>query len=304
MVEPKVLDLNRVVTDTEKMLRRLIGEDVELQAVMDPELRRVKADWGQMQQIFLNLAVNARDAMPKGGRLTLETANVDLSRDFTQEHPGSHLGPHVRLSVTDTGTGMDAETQAHIFEPFFTTKEKGVGTGLGLATVYGIVKQGGGYISVRSQEGKGTTFSIYFPQVEDRLAEKEEAVVEAPEPGNETILVVEDEVSVRRLARDFLERRGYKVLEAPGPLEAIEMVHQYEQPIHLLLTDIVMPKMNGSELAGKVLSWRPKTKVLYMSGYTDDPLLWRGFQRHDNAFLQKPFTLDALAREIRNVLDN
>ena len=304
VMQPKVFDLNAVVAETEKMLRRLIGEDIELATLLGPELGRVKADPGQIEQVILNLAVNARDAMPQGGKLVMETANVELTQAFARQHPGVTPGPHVMLAMSDTGVGMDAETQARIFEPFFTTKEKGKGTGLGLATVYGIVKQSGGYIWVYSEAGQGTTFEIYLPRVEDAVtADQEEHAVSQPPSGSETVLLVEDEEPVRKLAREFLESSGYTVLEAEDPVEAMHLSDRHQGPIHLMVTDVVMPKMSGHELAQQMASVRPEMKVLYVSGYTDDALGQYGVPTQDSFFLQKPFSLDTLARKMRTLLE-
>ncbi len=304
VMQPKIFDLNAVVSDTEKMLRRLIGEDIELATILGAELGRVKADPGQIEQVILNLAVNARDAMPQGGKLVLETANVELTQAFARQHPGVTPGPHVMLAMSDTGVGMDAETQARIFEPFFTTKEKGKGTGLGLATVYGIVKQSGGYIWVYSEAGQGTTFEIYLPRVEDAVTtDQEEQVASQPPSGSETVLLVEDEEPVRKLAREFLENTGYTVLEAEDPVEAMHLSDRHQGPIHLMVTDVVMPKMSGHELAQQMASVRPEMKVLYVSGYTDDALGQYGVPTQDSFFLQKPFSLDTLARKMRTLLE-
>jgi PAS domain S-box-containing protein len=304
VMQPKIFDLNAVVSDTEKMLRRLIGEDIELATLLGAELGRVKADPGQIEQVILNLAVNARDAMPQGGQLVMETANVELTQAFARQHPGVTPGPHVMLAMSDTGVGMDAETQALIFEPFFTTKEKGKGTGLGLATVYGIVKQSGGYIWVYSEAGQGTTFEIYLPRVEDAVtADQEEHAVSQPPSGSETVLLVEDEEPVRKLAREFLENSGYTVLEAEGPARALQLSDQHRGPIHLMVTDVIMPHMSGHELAQQMASVRPEMKVLYISGYTDDALGQYGVPTQDSFFLQKPFSLDTLARKMRTLLE-
>ncbi len=303
VMQPRVFDLNAVVSDTEKMLRRLIGEDIELATLLGAELGRAKADPGQIEQVILNLAVNARDAMPQGGKLVLETTNVELTQAFARQHPGVTPGPHVMLAMSDTGVGMDAETQARIFEPFFTTKEKGKGTGLGLATVYGIIKQSGGYIWVHSEAGQGTTFEIYLPRVEEAVAaDQEEHAVSQPPAGSETVLLVEDEAPVRKLAREFLESNGYTVLEAKDGVEAIQSAQQHSGPIHLMVTDVVMPKMSGHELAQQMASVRPEMKVLYISGYTGDALGQYGVPTQDSFFLQKPFSLDTLARKMRQFL--
>ncbi|MGH9861995.1 MAG: PAS domain S-box protein [Candidatus Acidiferrales bacterium] len=304
MIQPRLLDLNGVVANTQDMLRRLIGEDIELIAVASPELASVKADPNQLEQVILNLAVNARDAMPKGGKLIIETANAELDEVYASQHPGARPGRYVLLAVSDTGTGMDAETQAHLFEPFFTTKEKGKGTGLGLATVYGVVKQNEGYIWVYSELGRGTTVKIFLPRVEQAVegeAAKPAAPVAAPR-GSETVLLVEDEEPLRRLAREFLESNGYRVLEAPTGQEALRLAERFQGPIHLLLTDVVMPGLSGRELAERLAPRRPETKVLYMSGYTEDAIVHHGVLGPGMSLLQKPFTLDALARKLRQVL--
>ncbi len=300
----QVLDLNAVVANLEKMLRRLIGEDVELKTVRAPALGRVKADAGQIEQVIMNLAVNARDAMPEGGKLSIETADVDLDNTYLRTHSDIKSGPYVMLAVSDTGCGMDPETQSHIFEPFFTTKEQGKGTGLGLATVYGIVKQSGGSIFVYSEPGKGSTFKIYLPRVQDALkaAEPARRIGEALR-GTETILLVEDEAAVRSLVRAALIAKGYNLLEADLPTEAIRIAEQHAAPIHLMLTDIVMPRLSGKELADKMASLHPETKVLFMSGYTDNTVVLHGVLEADTAFLQKPFTPEVLARKVREVLE-
>ncbi|MBI1955713.1 MAG: PAS domain S-box protein [Acidobacteria bacterium] len=303
VMQPRVLDLTDLVTDLSKMLRRLIGEDVQLSTVLQPALGLVKADPSQLEQVIMNLVVNARDAMPQGGRLTIETANVELDEGYTRLHPSCQPGPYVLLAVSDAGVEMDAQIRSHIFEPFFTTKPLGKGTGLGLAMVYGIVKQSGGYIWVYSEPGHGTTFKIYLPRVEaaaEFLQERQDAT---PLPrGSETVLVVEDEPAVRELAREFLESSGYQVLDADGGAAALELVKQYPSPIHLLLTDVIMPQMSGKELASEVTELLPETKVLYMSGYTDDIIADHGILEAGTYFLQKPFTRDALANKVRAVL--
>ena len=305
VMQPVVLDLNTVVPDINKMLRRLIGEDLELRTVLDPKLGQVKADPGQIEQVLMNLAINARDAMPKGGKLTIQTGNVQLDEHYARGHVAIKPGPYVMLAVSDTGTGMDAETQARIFEPFFTTKEKGKGTGLGLSTVYGIVNQSGGSISVYSEVGRGTTFKIYLPCVEE-IAGQHVPEIASPAPrsqGLETILLVEDEETVRRLTRDILEINGYRILAAASGSEALELWEQHEGQIHLLLTDVVMPQMSGREVAERLTALRPAMKVLYMSGYTDDSIVHHGVLDAGVAFLEKPFTADALTRKVRETLD-
>jgi PAS domain S-box-containing protein len=306
MLTPKVLDLNAVVTENLKMLTRLIGEDIDLVMIPGPELGAVKADPGQVEQVILNLAVNARDAMPQGGRLTIETANVTLDEAYARVHSPVQPGEYTMLAITDTGVGMDSDTQSHIFEPFFTTKGP-KGTGLGLSTVYGIVKQSGGYIWVYSEPGKGTSFKIYMPHVtaeEVAAVEQPAAVVSAPvETPRETILVVEDEVNLRRLTRQFLENQGYDVVEAADGAAAVQICVAHQGTIHLLLTDVIMPGMNGRELAQRVSEIRPNMKVLYMSGYTENAIGHNGTLDAGITLLQKPFTLQALKAKVREVLD-
>jgi two-component system cell cycle sensor histidine kinase/response regulator CckA len=305
MLQPVVLNLNHVVPDVGKMLRRLIGEDIDLMTALDPELGQVNADPGQIEQVLMNLAINARDAMPKGGKLTIQTANVYLDESYVRTHAAAKPGPHVMLAVSDNGHGMDAETQARIFEPFFTTKEKGKGTGLGLSTVYGIVKQSGGDIWVYSEVGRGTTFKIYLPCVEEAAEPHEQAAPQASTPqGFETVLLVEDDEIVRKLAREILELNGYGVLAAADGGEALSLCERHEGPIHLLLTDVVMPQMSGREVAEQAATLRPAMKVLYMSGYTDDSIIHHGVLDAGVAFLEKPFTPDAMARKVREVLDD
>jgi len=304
VLAPQVLDLNRIVANTDKMLTRLIGEDIELVAVAYPDLGRVKADPGQIEQVIMNLAVNARDAMPQGGRLTIETANVDLDENYSSQRLVVIPGAYVMLAVSDTGTGMNSEIQSRIFEPFFTTKEQGKGTGLGLATVYGIVKQSGGYVWVYSEPGKGAAFKIYLPRVEEAADEvkKTEGVVRVT-AGSETILVVEDNEPLRRLVCGVLEAKGYTLLEAGSGEEALKVIEAHTGPLGLLLTDVVMPRVNGPELAARLAPLHPEVKVLYMSGYTDNAIVHHGILDNGARFLQKPFTPEALARKIREVLD-
>jgi PAS domain S-box-containing protein len=303
VLQPKVLDLNSVIANIDKMLGLLVGDDMELCTSPGVGLGSVKADPGQIGQVILNLVVNARDAMPKGGKITLETANIYLDESYARQHIGVEPGWYAMLAVTDTGQGMDVDTQRNIFEPFFTTKEQGKGTGLGLSTVYGIVKQSGGNIWVYSEVGLGTTFKIYFPLVDEQVAEPEVAV-RRPESvaGNETILLAEDVEMVRDLARESLEMHGYTVLEGPNAEEALLICQQHEGPIHLLLTDVVMPRMSGKELAEQVVSLRPETRVLYMSGYTDQAIVHNGILDSDIAFIEKPFTPDALVLKVLEVL--
>ena len=303
ILQPAVMNLNAAVATMSEVLRRMIGEDVLLATALDPALGWVQADPSQIEQIVINLVVNARDAMPKGGRLTLETANVELEGAYARAHVGAHPGPHVMLAVSDTGAGMDADTRTRIFEPFFTTKGPGKGTGLGLATVYGIVKQSGGHICVYSELGQGTAFKIYLPRV-DPAADPVEpgGLLAHVAQGRETILLVEDEEAVRELARDILEANGYAVLEARHGDEALAICERHSEPIHLMLTDVVMPGMNGRELAERLARLRPETKVLYMSGYTDNAIVLHGVLNGRAVFLQKPFSPDALARKVREVL--
>jgi two-component system cell cycle sensor histidine kinase/response regulator CckA len=305
VLQPSVIDVNALVSDLEKMLRRLLGEDVDLGTRLEPTTGRVKADPGQLEQVIMNLAVNSRDAMPKGGKLTLETGNVDLDEAYAADHYPARPGPYVMLAVTDTGVGMSAETQAHMFEPFFTTKEKGKGTGLGLATVYGIVKQSGGFIWVYSELGHGTTFKLYLPRVNES-AEPQAGATPAPARaagGTETVLLAEDEAPVRAVARQVLERHGYTVLEAPSAEAALDIAARYSGTIHLLLTDVIMPGLNGRDLATRLADLRPDTRVIFMSGYTDDAVTRHGVLEPGSAYVQKPFTPDAIARKVREVLD-
>ncbi|MGA2632000.1 MAG: response regulator [Terriglobia bacterium] len=303
ILAPQVTDLNAIVPDIEKMLRRLIGEDIELLTVLRPNLGKVKVDTGQIEQVLTNLVVNARDAMPQGGRITIETADVELDATYVQTRDGVTAGRYVMLAVSDTGHGMDAETQSHIFEPFFTTKEVGKGTGLGLATVYGIVKQSGGYVWVYSEPGEGTVVKIYLPRVEEAQAAVEGRQPSAPAlGGNETILMAEDQDAVRVLVCEVLKSKGYKVLEASQGEEALRMAREHEGPIHLLVTDVVMPGMGGRDLARNLVALRPEMKVLYMSGYTGDAIVNHGVIEEGLAFIQKPFAPAALARKVREVL--
>ncbi len=304
VIEPKVVNLNAVIEEAAKMLRRLIGEDVDLATSLDPSLGSVRVDPGQIEQVLMNLAVNSRDAMPRGGRLTLETRNVTFDASASRLHFGAPPGAYVLLAVTDTGMGMDAETRSHLFEPFYTTKEKGTGTGLGLATVYGIVKQSDGYIFVYSEPGKGTTFKIYLPRVEAAGTDSAAAVpASAVANGKETLLLVEDEEPVRRLMHRSLMERGYSVLEAPSGEAALTVATSHPGPIDLLITDVVLTGVSGKSLATLLLTSRPTLKLLFISGYTDDTVVRHGVLAKDEAFLQKPFTPDALARRVREVLD-
>lgn len=301
VLEPTVLNLNTVVADIGTMLRPLIGADVELTTILEPALGQVKADRGQIEQVIMNLAVNARDAMPQGGRLRIRTVNVEVDENSAHRYPSQSPGSYVLLEVSDTGIGMDAETQVRIFEPFFTTKEVGRGTGLGLSTVYGVVKQSGGFIWVYSELGQGTTFEIHLP----RTAEETRAAKPTPSPatslhGTETILLVEDAESLRELTRNLLAASGYTVLEAKGPEDAIQIARQCSHPIHLLLTDVIMPGMKGPELAENLTSLKPGVRVLYMSGYSG--FAHRGLINSDAIILAKPFPREALLNKVREVL--
>jgi PAS domain S-box-containing protein len=305
VLEPRALDLNALVANLEKMLHRLIGEDVELRTKPAAALGAVRADPGQVEQAIVNLVVNARDAMPQGGRLTIETADVELDRSYVAGHVPTQPGPYVLLAISDTGVGMDGATKARLFEPFFTTKEAGRGTGLGLATVYGIVKQSGGYVWAYSELGHGTTFKIYLPRVAE-TPEAPESTTGTPTPvrGSETVLVVEDQEEVRKLTKRVLAARGYTVLAARNGAEALEIVDRHATQIHLMITDVVMPGMNGRELAQLACARRSDLKVLYVSGYTGEAVLQHRLLEPGVAFLQKPFTPDVLARKTRDVLDN
>jgi two-component system cell cycle sensor histidine kinase/response regulator CckA len=304
VLEPIILNLNTLVSEMEKMLPRLIGEDIQLNLTLDPAIGQVKADPGQVEQVVMNLAVNARDAMQDGGKLTIQTADAELDAVFAKEHPGSVPGQYVMLAVTDTGTGMDPETQSQIFEPFFTTKGRDKGTGLGLATVYGVVKQSNGYIAVESEKGKGASFKIYLPRIEQPVtAPSKSSPALLTIRGSETILLVEDAEPLRKLARMFLTDNGYQVLTAADGSEAQQVAAQNPGPIHLLLTDVVMPGINGRVLAERLAPRHPAMKVLYMSGYTDSFIAGHGVLEEGIHLLHKPFTEEALMRKVREVLD-
>ncbi len=303
VLQPQVLDLNAVINEMSKMLRRLIGEDLELVTVLAPDLGRVKADPGQLEQVIMNLVINARDAMPAGGKCTIETSNVELSGEYAMRHLNVKPGPYVMLAVSDTGMGMDAETISRIFEPFFTTKEQGKGTGLGLATVYGIIKQSGGNIWVYSEVGQGTTFKVYLPLVTEAAEARHRVDTAKPLRGWETILLIEDEEAVRVLVKRALESYGYQVLAAASISEAMRLGQEYAGPIQLLLTDVVMPEMSAPLLVERLTAFRPEMKVLYMSGYTDNAIVHRGVLDPGTALLQKPFSPETLARKVREVLD-
>jgi len=304
VLQTRAVNLNALVTDLEKMLKRLIGEDIELQLDLDTKLGSIRADPGQIDQIIMNLAVNARDAMPRGGKIIVETVNVELDDEYCWLHMAAQPGPYVMLAVSDTGTGMDKETRSRIFEPFFSTKEEGQGTGLGLSTVYGIVKQSGGNIWVYTEPGHGTTFKIYFPRIEKApQAGKREEASGGSFRGSETILLVEDEEMVRDFAYEVLGEMGYTVLEAGSGEEALRICEGHKGPIHLLLTDVVMPKMSGRELAGSCIRRHPGIKVMYMSGHTDNSVVQNGMLEAGMGFVQKPFTPLGLAKKVREVLD-
>jgi CheY-like chemotaxis protein len=305
VLAPKVLDLNAVVAGLEGMLRRLLGEDIDFATLLPPGLGRVKADPGQVEQALINLAVNARDAMPRGGRLTIETREVELDGASAEAPREARPGPHVLLAVSDTGHGMTPEVKARIFEPFFTTKEQGKGTGLGLAMVYGFVRQSGGHVAVSSEPGVGTTFKLYLPRTEEEVTgHKPSPGVRAAPRGSETVLLAEDDPAVRALSRHALRAGGYKVLEAGDGAEAVRVAEVYLRPIHLLVTDVVMPGVGGRELAARLLALHPETKVLFVSGYPDDAVVRQGIREEQAHFLQKPFSADSLAQKVREVLDS
>ena len=328
ILQPTVMNLNDTVRDTEKMLRRIIGEDIELRTILAPNLAEVEADIGQMEQVIMNLVVNARDAMPKGGKLTIETAHIILDEDYARVHVAVTPGSYIMLAVSDTGIGMTKEVQARIFEPFFTTKEKGKGTGFGLSTAYGIVKQSGGNIFVYSEPGKGATFKIYLPAIASAQArppakadrggrarraglprveeaapgQKKAEIKEETLDGSETVLLVEDDEMVRNMALKILNRYGYTVLYPTDGQEALRICREHEGPIHLMLTDVVMPGMGGRNLAEQAQVVRPDLKVLFMSGYTDNAIVHHGVLEEGIAFLKKPFTPEGMARKVREVL--
>jgi CheY-like chemotaxis protein len=306
VLTPSVLSLNSLVSDMEKMLPRLLGEDINVSLSLDPELGNVKADQSQIEQVIMNLAVNARDAMPSGGKLHIQTANVEMDTAFTRDHLGSISGSYVMLAISDSGMGMSPETIAHIFEPFFTTKGVGEGTGLGLATVYGVVKQSNGYIWVDSAVGKGATFQIYLPRhvgIEQVLADKPEVLSREKPQGSELILLVEDADPLRKLAQAFLESNGFRVMSAANGEAALEIASRHSGIFDLLLTDAVMPGMNGRVLAEKLSMRQPGLKVLFMSGYTDSFIAGHGVLQKGTNLLHKPFTEEIFISKVREVLD-
>jgi PAS domain S-box-containing protein len=303
--EMKVIDLNRIVEDLEKMLHRIIGEEIQLRTALLKDLGHIKADPGQIEHTILNLVVNAKDAMPSGGTIEIRTANLQADEETSNLPPGMKRENYVALSVRDTGVGMNPEVQERIFEPFFTTKEKGKGTGLGLSTVYGIIKQSGGEIWVSSEPGKGTIFEIYFPRVDEPLQESPKGSFQKGlRGGNETILIVEDEDGVRKLTRKILSRQGYKILEASGGGDALLLCEQCNEPIHLLLSDVVMPGINGPELARRIKTLSPDVKVLFMSGYADQAIFQSGILDEKACFIQKPFSARNLVEKIQEVIRN
>jgi signal transduction histidine kinase len=305
VLEPKILDVNTVVSDIERMLRRLIGEHIDLKARKAADLWKVRADPGQIEQAILNLVLNARDAMPSGGTLAIETSNADLDEAFSLSHVPTPPGPYVCVAVTDTGIGISDEIKARLFEPFFTTKERGKGTGLGLSTTYGIVKQSGGYLWCDSEVGRGTTFRVFLPRVEEPVSQVAERKAPAPlHPGDETVLLVEDEPEVRSLVQRILKTQGYTVVTAANPDEAVAVAREFKGTIQLMVTDVVMPGMSGLQLAERLQPTRPAMRVLFVSGYTDDAMGPQGILEPGRAFLQKPFTPVALARKVREILDS
>jgi CheY-like chemotaxis protein len=307
ILQPAILNLNTLLMEMDQLLRVTMNDRIELVVRTEPELGKVKADRGQIEQVVTNLVLNARDAMPEGGTITVQTSNVNVDEAYSRAHRSVPPGEYVVLSVSDTGVGMDSETQAHLFEPFFTTKPKGLGVGLGLSTIYGIVRQSGGYIWAFSELGEGTTFQIYLPRVEAEEEAFSGDGQKAPRTvvgGSETILLVEDDPLVRRLARQVLEESGYSVVPAANGPEALQALKSHKDSIHLLLTDVVMPRMSGREVADRVVSQRPDAKVLFMSGHTEDAIVYHGVLEPGVAFLQKPFTPHGLLTKVRDVLDN
>jgi CheY-like chemotaxis protein len=303
VLEPKIVDLNQVIPDIAKMIRRLIGEDIEMVVNLAPDLGQILADPGQLEQVIMNLAVNARDAMPDGGRFILETSNVELDATYARTHRHVVPGRYVLLAVTDTGCGMDAATCAHAFEPFFTTKPAGKGTGLGLATVYGIVKQSGGDIWLYSEPGRGTVFKIYLPRIDAPADREEPEPPRAPLPGTETILLVEDDEALRLMTQDILQSNGYKVLSAAHPEDALNLSRAHPGSIDVLVSDVIMPGMNGNVLADRLVAERPGVKVLLVSGYTDDAISSQALVDAGRLLLLKPFTEELLTRKVREAIE-
>src|SRR3972149_3830515 len=306
VLQPKVLNLNAIILNVGNLLKRLIGEDVELETFLAEELGSVKVDPGQVEQILMNLAINSRDAMPGGGKLTVETSNLEIHEDYPREGALVHAGRYVTLAVTDTGCGMDEATKSHLFEPFFTTKEVGKGTGLGLATVYGIVKQSGGYIWCYTEGHRGTSFKIYFPRVEEKAEALPHKCNSSKDVlgGMETVLVGEDEEAVRQLVSNILGMKGYNVLQASDGATALELSDYYKEPIHLVVTDIVMPGMTGPEVAKRISENRSAVKILFISGYSDGAIAHQGLLDANAAFIEKPFGIEVLAQKVREVLDS
>jgi CheY-like chemotaxis protein len=303
IIQPRILNLNEIISDIKKMLVRMIEEHIELKMNYAPDLQSVNIDPTQIEQVVFNLAANARDAMPSGGTLTIETENLELNeKHFQRPLIDKEPGPYIKLSIRDNGVGMDEETQTHIFEPFFTTKEIGKGTGLGMSTVYGIVKQNGGFIQVDSEKGRGTTFEIYLPAVEGSTEPKTMPSHEVS-PGSESVLVVEDDHSLRKLVCNILEKYGYQVQEAPNGEEALKVIAENEKPIHLLVTDVIMPGMGGRMLAERLQSQQPDIKVLFMSGYMDQTISHQDLSAAELNFIEKPFSPQKLANKIREILD-
>ena len=303
VLQPRVLDLNDLVTGLTSMLQRLIGEDIDLRLGLEPNLGRVSADPGQIEQVLMNLVVNARDAMPKGGSLTIETSNVVLDDNYAGRQLAARAGPHVLLTVSDSGHGMDEATRSRLFEPFFTTKSAGKGTGLGLSTVFGIIQQSGGSIEVSSQPDRGTAVKVYLPRIDQPVSIETTRLKKKVARATETILVVEDDEMVRNLVVETLKREGYRVMDAASPLEARRVADKHKGEIDLLITDVIMPKVSGIELAEELRKRRPLMKVLYMSGYTDNAVVNRGVLEKEAAFLQKPFTPGVLTDKVREVLE-
>jgi two-component system cell cycle sensor histidine kinase/response regulator CckA len=304
VLQPVFLDLNAILNHLHPMLSRLIGDDVEVVSVLCSDLGTIKVDPTQIEQVLMNLAVNARDAMPEGGKITIETANVEIDETYARQHPSAKPGPYVMLAMSDTGFGIDKEIQSRIFEPFFSTKEAGKGTGLGLSTVFGIVKQSAGSIGVYSELGHGTTFKIYFPRYEEAPVVIQEEKAEPLRGGSETLLLVDDAAPLRELTRQLLEDCGYTVLDSGNPAEAIRIAGQHNGPLPLVITDVIMPGLSGPALAKRLTAARPETRVLYTSGYADDAVVKHGMIGPNCAFLEKPFTRDDLVRKVRDLLDS